>query len=214
MPVGTRGAIKYLSAADYEAAGRRDRARQHLPPDAAPGRRDRRRASVAWAGSPAGGASRSPTRAASRCSRSSRKVDDDGVTFRSVYDGSTHRFTPESAVGDAGAARRRHPDGARRVPAAAVAGRRGAHWPSSGRPRGRRRPAPPTAADDQAPVRHRAGRRSTRPCAPSTPSARAELDFDGYGIGGLSASGRPAHRCCRRSPRGASRTCPPTGRAT
>ena len=26
------------------------------------------------------------------------KVDDDGVTFRSTYDGSTHRFTPESAV--------------------------------------------------------------------------------------------------------------------
>ena len=26
------------------------------------------------------------------------KVDDEGVTFKSVYDGSTHRFTPESAV--------------------------------------------------------------------------------------------------------------------
>ena len=26
------------------------------------------------------------------------KVDDDGVTFRSTYDGSTHRFTPEAAV--------------------------------------------------------------------------------------------------------------------
>src|SRR6187200_3142508 len=26
------------------------------------------------------------------------KVDDDGVTFRSTYDGSSHRFTPESAV--------------------------------------------------------------------------------------------------------------------
>ena len=26
------------------------------------------------------------------------KVDDDGVTFRSVYDGSSHRFTPERAV--------------------------------------------------------------------------------------------------------------------
>jgi queuine tRNA-ribosyltransferase len=26
------------------------------------------------------------------------KVDDDGVTFQSTYDGSTHRFTPESAV--------------------------------------------------------------------------------------------------------------------
>src|SRR5206468_4310636 len=25
-------------------------------------------------------------------------VDDDGVTFRSVYDGSAHRLTPESAV--------------------------------------------------------------------------------------------------------------------
>ncbi len=27
------------------------------------------------------------------------KVDDDGVTFRSTYDGDTHRFTPESVVG-------------------------------------------------------------------------------------------------------------------
>ena len=26
------------------------------------------------------------------------KVDDDGVTFQSTYDGSTHRFTPEAAV--------------------------------------------------------------------------------------------------------------------
>jgi queuine tRNA-ribosyltransferase len=28
-----------------------------------------------------------------------RKIDDDGVTFKSHIDGSTHRFTPESAVG-------------------------------------------------------------------------------------------------------------------
>ena len=28
----------------------------------------------------------------------SPKVDDDGVTFRSVYDGSEHRLTPETAV--------------------------------------------------------------------------------------------------------------------
>ena len=39
MPVGTRGAVKYLSAADYDRPRRRDRARQHVPPDAAPGRR-------------------------------------------------------------------------------------------------------------------------------------------------------------------------------
>ena len=36
------GAVKYLSAADYERARRRDRARQHLPPDAAARRRRRR----------------------------------------------------------------------------------------------------------------------------------------------------------------------------
>jgi queuine tRNA-ribosyltransferase len=28
-----------------------------------------------------------------------RKIDDDGVTFKSHIDGSTHRFTPESAIG-------------------------------------------------------------------------------------------------------------------
>ena len=28
----------------------------------------------------------------------SPQVDDDGVTFRSVYDGSVHRLTPERAV--------------------------------------------------------------------------------------------------------------------
>ena len=27
-----------------------------------------------------------------------RSLDDDGVTFKSTYDGSTHRFTPEVAV--------------------------------------------------------------------------------------------------------------------
>ena len=42
MPVGTRGAIKHLSAADYDDLGRPDRAGQHLPPDApAGGRGDR-----------------------------------------------------------------------------------------------------------------------------------------------------------------------------
>ena len=42
MPVGTRGAVKYLSAADYETSRRPDRPRQHLPPDAAARRRRRR----------------------------------------------------------------------------------------------------------------------------------------------------------------------------
>ena len=43
------------------------------------------------------------------------------MTFRSTYDGSTHRLTPEGAVERAARARRRPADGARRLPAAAVA---------------------------------------------------------------------------------------------
>ena len=37
-----------------------------------------------------------------------RKLDPDGVTFRSHIDGSLHRFTPESTVAGAGRPRRRH----------------------------------------------------------------------------------------------------------
>jgi len=38
-------------------------------------------------------------RAASRSSRwPNRKIDDDGVTFKSHIDGSTHRFTPEKSI--------------------------------------------------------------------------------------------------------------------
>ena len=52
------------------------------------------------------------------------RVDDDGVTFRSVYDGAAARFTPESRRGDPGAARLRHRDVPRRLPAAADRPRR------------------------------------------------------------------------------------------
>ena len=51
--------------------------------------------------SPAGTGRSSPTRADSRCSRFATpcsRVDDDGVTFRSVYDGTAERFTPESVA--------------------------------------------------------------------------------------------------------------------
>ena len=44
MPVGTRGAVKYLVGRRLRAARRRDRAGQHLPPDAAARRRGGRRA--------------------------------------------------------------------------------------------------------------------------------------------------------------------------
>ena len=58
-------------------------------------------------------------------------VDDEGVTFRSVYDGTAARFSPESVARDPGAARLGHRDVPRRLPA----GRR-----LAARGRGRRPP--------------------------------------------------------------------------
>jgi queuine tRNA-ribosyltransferase len=97
MPVGTRGAIKHLSAADYERLGAQivlgNTYHLMLRPGAEViahfgglGR------FAGWDGltlTDSGGFqvfSLDPI------------VDDDGVTFRSTYDGSVHRFTPESAV--------------------------------------------------------------------------------------------------------------------
>ena len=205
MPVGTRGAVKYLSADDYDAPRRRDRARQHLPPDAAaraPRPSPASAGSARFAGwdgltlTDSGGFqvfSLDPT------------VDDDGVTFRSTYDGSTHRLTPEAAVRHPGAARRRHPDGARRVPAAAdahptsssVAVERTAAWAARARAAHRR--------DDQALFGIVQGGVDVGSAPPRAPSAPVALGFDGYGIGGLSrrrdprrdaARARRRHRSC------------------
>jgi queuine tRNA-ribosyltransferase len=97
MPVGTRGAIKYLSAEDYERVGARivlgNTYHLMLRPGAeAIARFGGLGAFAGWDGltlTDSGGFqvfSLNPT------------VDDDGVTFKSTYDGSVHRFTPESAV--------------------------------------------------------------------------------------------------------------------
>ena len=97
MPVGTRGAIKYLSAADYEQLGAEivlgNTYHLMLRPGAD---------TVAhfggigrfsdWRGltlTDSGGF---------QVFSLDPKVDDDGVTFRSTYDGSSHRFTPETAI--------------------------------------------------------------------------------------------------------------------
>ena len=97
MPVGTRGAVKYLSADDYERLGVQivlgNAYHLMLRPGAdviahfgGLGRFS------GWDGltlTDSGGYqvfSLEPL------------VDDDGVTFRSTYDGSTHRLTPEAAV--------------------------------------------------------------------------------------------------------------------
>jgi queuine tRNA-ribosyltransferase len=97
MPVGTRGAIKYLSAADYEALGAQIVLGNTYHLMLRPGAETVARfgglgAFAGWRGltlTDSGGF---------QVFSLDPKVDDDGVTFRSTYDGSTHRFTPEGAV--------------------------------------------------------------------------------------------------------------------
>src|SRR5262245_65045969 len=97
MPVGTRGAVKYLSAADYEALGAEIVLGNTYHLMLRPGAEVIDRFGglgpfSGWDGltlTDSGGF---------QVFSLDPKVDDDGATFRSVYDGSTHRLTPESAV--------------------------------------------------------------------------------------------------------------------
>jgi queuine tRNA-ribosyltransferase len=97
MPVGTRGAIKYLSAADYERLGAQIVLGNTYHLMLRPGAETIARfgglgAFAGWRGltlTDSGGY---------QVFSLDPHVDDDGVTFSSTYDGSTHRFTPESAV--------------------------------------------------------------------------------------------------------------------
>ena len=97
MPVGTRGAIKYLSAVDYERVGAQivlgNTYHLMLRPGADVIERFGGLGRFAgWDGltlTDSGGF---------QVFSLDPKVDDDGVTFKSTYDGSTHRFTPEIAV--------------------------------------------------------------------------------------------------------------------
>jgi queuine tRNA-ribosyltransferase len=97
MPVGTRGAIKYLSADDYDALGAQIVLGNTYHLMLRPGAE-----TVAHFGGLAkfagwGGLTLTDSGGFQVFSLEP-EVDDDGVTFRSTYDGSTHRFTPESAV--------------------------------------------------------------------------------------------------------------------
>ena len=97
MPVGTRGAVKYLSAADYGRIGAQivlgNTYHLMLRPGADVVERFGGLGRFAgWDGltlTDSGGF---------QVFSLDPKVDDDGVTFKSTYDGSTHRFTPEIAV--------------------------------------------------------------------------------------------------------------------
>jgi queuine tRNA-ribosyltransferase len=97
MPVGTRGAIKYLSADDYERLGAQIVLSNTYHLMLRPGAELIERfggigAFAGWNGltlTDSGGF---------QVFSLDPRVDDDGVTFKSTYDGSTHRFDPEVAV--------------------------------------------------------------------------------------------------------------------
>ena len=97
MPVGTRGAIKYLSADDYARIGARIVLGNtyHLMLRPGPDLIERFGGLGRFSGwdgltlTDSGGF---------QVFSLDPKVDDDGVTFKSTYDGSTVRFTPEQAV--------------------------------------------------------------------------------------------------------------------
>jgi queuine tRNA-ribosyltransferase len=183
MPVGTRGAIKYLSATDYERLGIEivlgNTYHLMLRPGAdVVARLGGLGRFAGWRGltlTDSGGF---------QVFSLSPDVDDDGVTFKSTYDGSMHRFTPESAVAVQellGADIQMvldvcpplpNPDGVIRL-----AVERTAAWATRARAVHRR---PDQAlfgivqGGTDASLRAESARRT------------AELDFDGYGIGGLS----------------------------
>jgi queuine tRNA-ribosyltransferase len=97
MPVGTRGAIKYLSAADYHRLGVEIVLGNTYHLMLRPG---------AEAVAALGGLGRFTGWNGLTLTDSGGfqvfsldpQVDDDGVTFRSTYDGTSHRLTPEMAV--------------------------------------------------------------------------------------------------------------------
>jgi queuine tRNA-ribosyltransferase len=97
MPVGTRGAIKYLSAADYESLGAEIVLGNTYHLMLRPGADTV--AALGGLGRFAGWRGLTLTDSGGfQVFSLEPKVDDDGVTFRSTYDGSSHRFTPEIAV--------------------------------------------------------------------------------------------------------------------
>ncbi|MHB1091051.1 MAG: tRNA guanosine(34) transglycosylase Tgt [Ilumatobacteraceae bacterium] len=97
MPVGTRGAIKYLSAQDYEELGAQIVLGNTYHLMLRPGAQVIAGFGGLGAFSGWGGLTLTDSGGFQVFSLDPL-VDDDGITFRSTYDGSSHRFTPESAV--------------------------------------------------------------------------------------------------------------------
>jgi queuine tRNA-ribosyltransferase len=97
MPVGTRGAVKHLSAIDLDRLGVQIVLGNTYHLMLRPGAETVARLGGLGRFSGWGGLTLTDSGGFQVFSLEPA-VDDDGVTFRSTYDGSTHRLTPESAV--------------------------------------------------------------------------------------------------------------------
>ena len=183
MPVGTRGSVKYLSAADYDALGAEVVLANTYHLMLRPGAEVVARLGGLGRFSGWGGITLTDSGGFQVFSLQPA-IDDDGVTFRSVYDGSTHRLTPESAVAIQellGADIQMVLDVCPPLPSPPavidLAVERTAAWASRARAIHRR--------DDQALFGIVQGGTDQARRADSA-KRTVDLAFDGYGIGGLS----------------------------
>jgi queuine tRNA-ribosyltransferase len=183
MPVGTRGAIKYLSAADYARLGAEIVLGNTYHLMLRPGAETV--AALGGLGRFAGWDGLTLTDSGGfQVFSLDPKVDDDGVTFRSTYDGSLHRLTPEHAIRTQellGADIQMVLDVCPPLPSPPevirLAVERTAAWAARARSVHQR--------DGQALFGIVQGGTSEALRAESA-KRTVELDFDGYGIGGLS----------------------------
>ncbi len=184
MPVGTRGVVKHLSAADHDELGVEVVLANSYHLMLRPGEE-----TVAALGGLPGFAGWKglflTDSGGYQVFSLGPDVDEDGVTFRSVYDGSRHRLTPEHAVAlqeQLGADTQMALDVCPGLPAppevVRLAVERTAAWAKRARGAHARR-------DEQALFGIVQGGADPRLRAESA-RRTAELDFDGYGIGGLS----------------------------
>jgi queuine tRNA-ribosyltransferase len=183
MPVGTRGAVKYLSALDYEQLGAEIVLANTYHLMLRPGAEVV--AALGGVGPFAGWGGLTLTDSGGfQVLSLGPDIDDDGVTFRSTYDGSRHRLTPESAVAvqeQLGASIQMVLDVCPGLPAAPdvirLAVERTAAWAKRARAAHQRTDQAlfgiVQGGIDEA-LRRESARRTV------------DLDFDGYGIGGLS----------------------------
>jgi queuine tRNA-ribosyltransferase len=188
MPVGTRGVVKYLSAADYTELGVEIVLANTYHLMLRPGAE--RVARLGGLGRFTGWDGLTLTDSGGfQVFSLGPAVDDDGVTFRSVYDGSAHRLTPESAVTIQellGADIQMVLDVCPALPSPPdvieLAAKRTELWAARARA-AHRRPDQSLFGIVQGGTSEPRRARSAAACV--------DLDFDGYGIGGLSVGETP-----------------------